>query len=760
MSCGSGLTGLMMVAGGAMVTNGTLAGTFGAAPLSSLAGAPLSLTDAATGLTNFAPTLSTMTTGLAAISGVGAPLAGMGPMLSAINGAGFSTDMLSAFNSIPTDLGIGGGLFDAIGGFAPSVNGLLTEVTGGSGVLNDALKQAGDWAGQTLGGSFAGIGGAVTGAADKFGTILNSASSYVTNANQMISAATNSTALGSTFTGLNNIVSGSLAGVNLDFSGFGAELAKVGGAIDFDNLSNLGNPGQLLSSLEKSGTLGPLYAKLGELPIDPSQLTAVGGTALNVETAIDTSNLQKFSGKFNSATEKLTNIDGVTYVVPKNQPAPTPKLQLASSGVDLNVFAKTGASLPKNIQKEVYNVLDKLNSTEVSQIKGILGNTQEAIQKGTDLLDPKKLFPDSFQSFTAPLRTASLGFRSIYQNETGSVNPEFESLGNKLQGIVPDDLAIANGALSRSLLQVKNINETNNSDLGAAVGNLETLKDLDLLENQSTYVTASVRDYWTESFGVDSTYNVSLATGNAGQLKLSDVIGFAAGYNSAAPITKNSQLLAEMSAAGELDDITGTQGVYDTINKFCAGDFGPVENPPASGNWEVDITAGYVGAGTYTGLTSAAVFETAWISGIVPAVKTILASFSSNTRAIEIMSNSERWNQQLAREYLNQQRIDNDLTTVRASQDVALNLALNLPNLGLDTSEGGTAELLERVVDFSSLGGQAVIASMREGRNLKRLADANIQQDTAIDTTGVENPASLTSSQYSAQQAKDKLITS
>lgn len=718
-----------MAAAGGMVTNGALSGTFGAAPFSSLAGAPLSLTDAATGLTNFAPTLNSMTTGLAAISGTGAPLAGMGTMVSSISGAGFTTDMLSAFNNIPTDLGTGGGLFDAIGGFAPSVNGLMTSVTGGAGVLNDALKYAGDWSADTLGGTFAGIGGDVIGDPSKFGTILNSASSYVTNANQLINAATNSTAIGTTFTGMNNIVSGSLAGVNLDFGGFGEEISKLGGTISFDNLENVGNPGQLLANLGQQGTVGPLASKIANFEVDArtAQSLGVGGIL-----------------------DAASTITGATS-----------NFKLGELGVDFNTIAQQGANLPAPVQSQLYAALDELNTTEVSQIKGILGNTQEAITKGSELLDPKKLFPNSYQSFTAPLRTASVGFRSIYQNDTGSVNPEFENLGSRLKGVVPDDIAVANGALSRSLQQVKNIKGTNSESLGTALTSLETLKGLDLLENQDTYVTDAVRNYWTEGYGVDSDYNVTLATGNAGQLKLSDVIGFAAGYNSAAPLTKNAQLLAEMEAAGELTAITGSQGVYDTINKFCAGDFGPVESPPASGTWVVTITAGYLGAGTYSAASSTAAREDAWINGVVPAVKTVLASYASNTKAQEIMTNSERWNQQLAREYLNQSRIDNaDLTAVQASQDVAINLALNLPSLGLDTAEGGTAELLERIVDFSSLGGQATIAAMREGRNIKRLADANIQQDAPIDTTGVEDPAQFTTAQYTSQEAKDRVIKS
>ena len=711
-----------MTAAGSFVTNGSLAGTFGAAPLSSLAGAPLSLTDVATGLTNFAPTLASMTTGLAAISGVGAPLAGLGPALSAINGAGFSTNMLSAFNAIPTDLGVGGGLFDAVAGFAPSVNDLLTDVTGGSGVLNDALKYAGDWSADTLGGTFAGIGGDVIGDPKKFGTILSTASSYVTNANQLINAATNVDSLANSFTNLDNVVSGGLSGVNLDFGGFGSEITKLGGTINWSNLEGLGSPGQLLANLDIQGTLGPMYDKIANISVDSNTLSQLG------------------SGLAGTITGNIS---------------------LGEAGIDLNTIAKLGDSLPAGVQSQVYSALGELDTTEIAQVKSILGNTVDGITSGTDLLDPKKLFPETFQTLTVPVKVASPGFRSIYENDTGSVNPQLEFLGENLQGIVPDDVAVANGALSRSFGQIKNISKTTTSDFGSSVAGLESLKDLDLLENQQSIVTDAVATYWKETYGTDSTYNVSLATGNGGQVTLSDVVGFAAGYNSSAPLTKNAQLLSEMETAGELTPITGTQGVYDTINEFCAGTFGPVEDPPASGTWKVTITAGYLGAGIYTGASSAAVFEDAWVNGIVPAIKTVLASYTSNTKAVEIMTNSERWNQQLAREYLNQSRMDNaDLTAVRASDDAAINLATNLPNYGLDTSEGGAGELLERIVDFSSLGGQSVIAAMREGRNIQRLSDANIAQDAPIDTTGLQDPANLLGGQYTQSEAQSRVIKS
>ncbi|MEK9696065.1 MAG: hypothetical protein VW270_09885, partial [Candidatus Poseidoniales archaeon] len=104
-------------------------------------------------------------------------------------------------------------------------------------------------------------------------------------------------------------------------------------------------------------------------------------------------------------------------------------------------------------------------------------------------------------------------------------------------------------------------------------------------------------------------------------------------------------------------------------------------------------------------------------------------------------------------------RIDNqDLGATRASDDTAIALANELPNLGQDTTAGGSAELLERIVDFSSVGGQSIIAAMRQGRNIARLETANIQQDGAISQTGESSPGTLLSGQYTKAETQDQLI--
>jgi hypothetical protein len=114
--------------------------------------------------------------------------------------------------------------------------------------------------------------------------------------------------------------------------------------------------------------------------------------------------------------------------------------------------------------------------------------------------------------------------------------------------------------------------------------------------------------------------------------------------------------------------------------------------------------------------------------------------------------------QQQAREKLIRAKIDLDLDTVPANVNNAVQLATNLPNYALDTSAGGSAELLERVMNFDSTGGQASVAAMREARNIDKLTDANIVQDGPIPVTQPANPGSLLSGTYTVAEADAIII--
>ena len=64
----------------------------------------------------------------------------------------------------------------------------------------------------------------------------------------------------------------------------------------------------------------------------------------------------------------------------------------------------------------------------------------------------------------------------------------------------------------------------------------------------------------------------------------------------------------------------------------------------------------------------------------------------------------------------------------------------NLPYYGQLTAEGDAAEFLESLADVTTLGGQAIIGAMREGRNQARLNATGLYNTTQIPSDAVVAP--------------------
>ena len=200
------------------------------------------------------------------------------------------------------------------------------------------------------------------------------------------------------------------------------------------------------------------------------------------------------------------------------------------------------------------------------------------------------------------------------------------------------------------------------------------------------------------------------------------------------------------------DDGSGSAntGIYKVIDYFVAGAY----DPTAPAVTPYVIPAGVYGAGTYATQTEA--FE-----GIIAAAKTLMTSFyNANPGAQIIQRNFKRMQDQQAREKLIRIKMDLDLTVVQSQDNTAIQLASNLPAFALDTTAGGASELLERVMNFSSTGGQAAVGAMREARNLDKLATANIQSDAPIPQTLPSNPGQIGSSTYTVAQADAIIVRS
>lgn len=208
----------------------------------------------------------------------------------------------------------------------------------------------------------------------KFTQALSIAQGYVASTNSLVNSAVNSqTYLGPTFTNTNNMISGDITQVNLATGSFASDLANLGNLIDLANLNNLGTPLALVQRL---------IAIAGNIPMLAVYFIAEG---VPQETVINLS-------------------------------SPT-------------------ASVTDSMQRLMYQAMTKFTGDALSQLLKVLGVTTIGITTMADLLNPVKLFPNSFQSLTAP--TAN-GPRAIYINSIGTVN---SSLATELPAYVLSSLA-------------------------------------------------------------------------------------------------------------------------------------------------------------------------------------------------------------------------------------------------------------------------------------------------------------------------------
>lgn len=196
----------------------------------------------------------------------------------------------------------------------------------------------------------------------KFIQALNLVEAYTVNTNLFINSAVNSqTYLGNTFTSTNDMITGDVTTVNLATETFGQDLANLGSLIDFNDLGNLGSPLTLIQRLVQL---------TGSIPVLSLLLLAEG-----------------------VPEEVVVNLAD-------------PEISVADS-----------------VQRLMYQAMTKITGDNLAQILKVLRVTTAGIDTMADLLNPLKLFPNSYQSLTV---VTANGPRAIYINASGSVNTNLE----------------------------------------------------------------------------------------------------------------------------------------------------------------------------------------------------------------------------------------------------------------------------------------------------------------------------------------------
>lgn len=531
-----------------------------------------------------------------------------------------------------------------------------------------------------------------------FDQVLGISGAYALTTNLFINSAVNANnaSQNATYINQDNVATGGLSQLTEAFAVLGQDLQALGVAIDLENLSNIGSPEALLQQI---------YTQTN------------GSTELNTV--------------------------------------------LLNAGLSQTTLNNIGLEpMTDEQQKIVYDAMTKITGSTLTQILKALRVSTANLTTLADLLNPVKAFPKSFVTLTAP--TAN-GIRAIYINDSGAVNTNLETelpsmvlkpiqgyqtvrnTYSQLKKIIPADYALAYKAIQAALEQVKSVFNSTIALLGTASLGLESNKGLDLINALTQPLPTEVYDFYITSYAT--------GTGKNNTILIADVIGTAGGWVVNGNLPAVTNVVSTLTSSGALNTLTnGTDGVFTVMQNTIDGDYGSVP---------VTIPVGLPGAGTYDTLDLAFTGpgNTSGI-GLIPAAYSLINTVVTNNTANVAVANSAWANvaAQLLLEQTNQVSAGLIFGNLIAGQQ-ATSLVTSLSQYGLDTTLGGAAWLLESVANTSTLGGQAIVSSMREARNQVLLQNAGVATDIIVDNESSQYQSNnLSSGQYTVAEATAQKI--
>lgn len=534
-----------------------------------------------------------------------------------------------------------------------------------------------------------------------FDQLLVQADAFRITSNQMINSSVNANndSANSTYANQDATITGGMSLVTQAFRAFGEDLAALGFAIDLSNLPNLGSPQALLKQI---------YTRTNGLPELTQALTEAGLD----RSAID-------------------NVDSVP--------------------------------MTDQQQKIAFEVMTKITKNTLVKILRLLRVTTPQLTNLADLLNPVKAFPASFNTLTVP---TSNGIRAIYINSSGAVNTNLETelpanvlaplqgyvtVSNtytQLRKIIPPDWALANKALQAGLEQVKSIFNTTLPALSAAVVGLESNRGLNLINALTDPLPTSVSNFYKNSFVA--------GTGLNGTVLLADIIGSAGGWVVTGNISTATSVLSNLTSSGALTTLTnGSTGVFTVMQNAIDGVYGV---PDGMGN-VMTIPGGLPGAGTYSTYNLSFTGPGSPGTGLLPAAYTAINNIIANN-STSVATANVAWSNvaaQISGEYALLLQAGVEFSNLIPGLQ-ATGLVDGLASYGVDTEVGGAAWLLESVANTATLGGQAIISTMREARNQVRLQSAGVQTDIVVSDEVPQPQISIASGQYTAAEAADQKI--
>lgn len=333
----------------------------------------------------------------------------------------------------------------------------------------------------------------------EFLSSFNTAEGYLGQTNPSILATHNAnTFLDGTYSNMNDLISADITGVSLSTVAFGTDLENLGMALNLATLDSFGLPSNLLRTLGSQGAITQ----------DLSLVLLASGL-----TTVDISEI----------------IEGVL------------------------------ANPAEEQERKIYGAFLLMTGENLKAIIAPIQCRTQGLQTLADLLDVKKMFPNSYQSLTVPMYNATRGptnsktYYLIYSG--GTVNPALKSPAMKeyvgtlvpkgnppiyetstvpknyreiptgfdsyLLGIIPENQAIAAGAFSFTMRQINSVETFDIQQFAKVVKAIENVSDLPLTAGTSKPTNQDMID--------QSTTRGALGTGPYGSYTMSDMFGCMSG---------------------------------------------------------------------------------------------------------------------------------------------------------------------------------------------------------------------------------------
>lgn len=653
---------------------------------------PLQLTAASALLANTGidPLPAALTTAVASFN-AGSPIPNF---LTAV--ANYTAASFANATTLSSLLTIGNTNIPALGDSIPAAFTNLTPVSTTPAGFSGLIQQTGN---NYLGNSDVG----------RFSQGFMAVQGYINTTNQYINSAVNAqTYLGPTFTNMDTLTTNSINDVNPEFGNFATDLTNQGNLTNLNDLRMYGTPAGLLRQLAAEGNM-------------------VGGVFGPVQTPLLAAGLST-----NNIQTLLTGADTVSD----------------------NEYLR--------LQQLVYQGMTNVTGTDLDQVLSILEVTTPNITSMADLLDQTKIFPNSYTTLQTP---SPVGPVPVYGPD-GSVNMNLadnvsaylaapngcEDLGK----VIPPAQAVSNKAVQVAFEQITNITNTTLPALAATVNTLprtpwninttylannlvanapavnglaqlspntvfyraqqdvpigtnindtdywlpttagcglNTMSGLPLIQAQTSAIDSSVASYFSS--------NIATGSGPNGTITTCDVIGTAIDSgNIAAQLNIATSAMANIRTlvANATANVTNINSAYAAIAVATSGTDVVANIAKANGN----IANIYANAN-------------------VQVVSNVTALNNAWSAIANVLSTEKTYQTSAGIDYFN----------LQAGEKVStLSFVQQLPIYGTQTSSCGPAYFIEQIANTSIIGGQAIVGTMREGKNNQCLNAAGLGVNT------------------------------